>query len=305
MKTATKRNLILFGIVVCILLVSCGNKSPLETIVDEERITEQATVLPDDTMPAEQTMTEATTALEESTDFAEAKMLFQCDVTAMRDLIIPDVSLTAEPLALIPLDSDYKWIGDEYAASVSIREVGHTPVTISAEEARIYVSHWIQEHCRDYPENMIFTEDMEVNPITMGSGNAEDQIVAYSVLKTNCYNGIPVIGDHYNMIVDDGGAVYISLQWSECKETAICTSGSGSAPVNFDTAAQLVRQHLSQPGGYQIPNSEDLRDIQVNDVELVYCFNENNGMYQPNWRFSVDGYCFVLVNCMDGQITEM
>lgn len=305
MKKSNNIRFVMAGLLLCFLLSSCKSESNLETIADMENITEAETILKADTMPVDQTATETSASSEETSGFEEAEMLFQCDVETVRNLIVPDVFLTVEPLALIPQDSGYNWIGDEYAASVSIREVGHEPVTLSAEEAGKYALAWISDHLSDYPEDMILTENLEITPITMEAGNAEGQIVAYNIFQPHCYQGIPILGDHYNMIVDDGGETYISLQWSECKEVAICTSDSSIPPVSFDAAAQLVRQYLSKPGGYQAPNSEELMDIEVKQVELVYCFNESNGMYQPNWRFSIAGYRYVLVNCMDGQITEM
>ena len=300
MKTAIKAKILMIGLLICLLLVSCKSESSIETTGDREHITEQTTILEDETRTAE-----ASASSKETNSSAEAKMVFLCDITAMQDREVPEVSLTVEPLALIPQNSDYQWIGDQYAASAAIGEVGHEPVSLTEEEARAYAADWIRDHCTEYPEDMIRTEDMEVAPITMEDGNTEGQIVAYSVFKAHDYNGVSVLGDHYNMIVDDGGEIYISLQWSECKEVATCTSDPSMDPINFEKAKQLVRQYLSKPGGYQNPNDEQLQDIRIDQVELVYSFNENSGLYQPNWRFRVAGYRYVLVNCMDGRITEM
>lgn len=45
--------------------------------------------------------------------------------------------------------------------------------------------------------------------------------------------------------------------------------------------------------------------IPVETAELVYAFNSEAETYQPCWRFTIEGYAAVLVNCFSGSIYEM
>ena len=75
--------------------------------------------------------------------------------------------------------------------------------------------------------------------------------------------------------------------------------------VSFADATALLSQHLGASVQYQASRSASGDSgITVNDAELVYAYNEDTGTYQPCWRFEVDGYVDLLVNCLNGSIEE-
>ena len=228
---------------------------------------------------------------------------------------IPSVSLMADPYyPSISRSVDQTTFTDGHAVSSISKEIGDTSVSMSEADALSRAQSWFEQECSNLPSDVARTADIDVTPIIMAEvnldgGPEQEHIIAYSVNKGNTYNGIPILGDHCNVILDDDGTVFTSIQWSDYSEIENDISRSAEYSVSFEDAAAAVRNYLNTSGKYlcSIEGAESALNngIPVETVELVYAFNNETETYQPCWRFMIRGYAAILVNCFSGGIYEM
>lgn len=245
---------------------------------------------------------------------------FNTSIDELQETVVPTYSLAADPY--IPTTTDtaqFDLIVETNVRSVSspvsaaIGEIGHEPLSMTPEEAAINAFVWLGDSFCELPVALLTEDNVEVVPIVMAEVNLDggpevEQVVAYSVTKNNEYNGIRILGDHCNIIVDDNGTLFTSMMWADYYEVFESMSGTVSTvqnTVSFADATALLSQHLGASVQYQASRSASSDSgITVNDAELVYAYNEDTGTYQPCWRFEVDGYADLLVNCLNGSIEE-
>lgn len=237
-------------------------------------------------------------------------MNFYDDITYLQKTDIPTTALVANQYTpQRSRSSDITLLTDEYATSAVIAEVGHTPVRLSEEDARSYALEWVESNFAELPSDVMRNDNIEVAPIVMAEVNLDggeeiEYVVAYSVKKNNLYKGIPIVGDHCNVIVDDEGAIFTSVKWSDYSEIENGVERSANESISFDEAAVSVKQYLTESQRYLGSLSEGEQTI-IEHAELVYAFNNDTQNYQPCWKFVVKGYATLLVNCFTGDIVEM
>lgn len=237
------------------------------------------------------------------------------NVDELMNIDIPSSSLIANPYyPSISRSGDQATFTDGHAVSSICKEIGDSPVSMSEVDALSRAQDWFEQEYSNLPSEVVRTANIEVTPIVMAEvnldgGPEQEYIVAYSVNKHNTYNGIPIIGDHCNVIVDDDGTVFTSIQWSDYSEIENDTSRSAEYSISFEDAAAAVSNYLNTSTKYlcSIESSESALNngIPVETAELVYAFNSEAETYQPCWRFTIEGYAAVLVNCFSGSIYEM
>lgn len=227
---------------------------------------------------------------------------------------IPTAELSANKTqATLTRSSGINMIEDTEAASAVIKEVGHTPTTLTESEALRFAQQWFANNFNNVPFSSARSTDITITPIVMAEVNLDggeevENVVAYSVCQNNSYNGIPILGDHINVIMDDEGAIYTSLRWAEYTDVSNETTRTARENISFEDAAKLVHTHLNESARYAHFISDDSAEkgaIVIESAELVYAYNNITNTYQPCWRFVIDGYASILVNCFTSDITEM
>lgn len=237
------------------------------------------------------------------------------NVDELMNVDIPSSSLAAAPYyPSMGRSLDQATFNDGHAISSISKEIGDTPVSMNEADALSRAQAWFDQECSGLPVNLARTANVEVTPIVMAEvnldgGPEQEYVIAYSVNKHNTYNGIPIVGDHCNVILDDEGTVFSSVQWSDYTEVENDTSRSAEYSMSFEDAAAAVSDYLATSEKYLCSmdsiDSALSNGIPVENVELVYALNNDSGTYQPCWRFMVKGYAAVLVNCFSGNINEM
>lgn len=241
-------------------------------------------------------------------------LVFPFDTQYLIETDIPVAELSAtETKAVLTRSSTLKLIEDENATSTVIKEVGHTPTSLSESDALQCAQKWFIDNFRNSPFSSTRSSNITITPIVMAEVNLDggeevESIIAYSVCQNNSFNGIPILGDHLNVIVDDEGAIYASVRWAEYSDVTTEALRTVRKNIAFTDAAKLVHTFLNNSERYQIFISDDssAKDtIAIESAELVYAYNSDTSTYQPCWRFVVDGYSSILVNCFTGNIMEM
>lgn len=78
------------------------------------------------------------------------------------------------------------------------------------------------------------------------------------------------------------------------------------SPIDLEHRSVLAQCMAKLPTRYrEIILLKYSYGIPVETAELVYAFNSEAETYQPCWRFTIEGYAAVLVNCFSGSIYEM
>lgn len=232
------------------------------------------------------------------------------DITYLQNTDIPTSDLVAKEYSPnCNRSAEINLLTDGEAVSAVMGEIGHSPVAMTAQDAISYALNWMGENFISLPAEVTRNDNVEVAPIVMAEvnldgGDEEESVVAYSVKKSNSYNGIPIVGDHCNVIVDDNGASFTSLKWADYSEFENSIVRNVNDSITFEQAAQMVSQYLNDSEIYQ--NSISGNELTtIEKTELVYALNNDSQTYQPCWRFQVKGYSSLLVNCFSGDIVEM
>jgi hypothetical protein len=238
---------------------------------------------------------------------------FTCDISALNNLSIPDNELIAEStIPVLRHSSGVKMITDENASSAVIKEVGHTPTSLTEDEALILAQKWISSNYGNITLSSSRNAGIEITPIVMAEVNLDggeetEYVVAYSICQMNSFNGIPILGDHCNIMLDDEGAIFTSIKWAEYTEVDNENHRNTNMSISFSDAAEMLHSHLTSSERYAnyIAGGSTRDTIEIQSAELVYAYNSDTNTYQPCWRFTVEGYAFILVNCFTGNIVEM
>lgn len=140
---------------------------------------------------------------------------------------------------------------------------------------------------------------MVVAPIVSSDActDEEETTVAYSVQFKNTYNGVPIQGDGYNVIIDEKGVKYSSVTWHEYEEEKIETE-----PINVSEAANVVYDELEKEKGSVKSFANKANNIK--NVSVAFSYNEKTGYYEPVYQFALKNDTIKEVNCIDGTLTE-
>jgi hypothetical protein len=108
-------------------------------------------------------------------------------------------------------------------------------------------------------------------------------------------------------MLDDEGAIFTSIKWAEYTEVDNENHRNTNMSISFSDAAEMLHSHLTSSERYAnyIAGGSTRDTIEIQSAELVYAYNSDTNTYQPCWRFTVEGYAFILVNCFTGNIVEM
>lgn len=153
-----------------------------------------------------------------------------------------------------------------------------------------------------YKEGKIILKrsNMSVAPILAEDilSDGEEETIAYSIQFQNDYEGIPIEGEGYQVIIDNEGIKYTSNKWNQYEKEEIKTE-----VLDVEDAVEILEKEIKKERkSYGIMAMNQEKGIKKLSVSFVY--NGESGYYEPAYHFEFVDNSIKDVSCVDGTLLE-
>ena len=206
--------------------------------------------------------------------------------TLIQELDIPDYSLKAKETTISVVSTVKTTVLklDSYLTTQN-GEIGDEEVKLSEDEALSQAKEWIE-----YTFDGVSLDDFEgaeltILPIVMAEidldGNVENEKevnVAYDISFKSSFDGTPIFGDQYCVIVDDSGIVSSAISHRNYEK------------IENDTKEELKKEEINEKF-----SAQDIDLETVEDLSVAFMDDDGDGVYDP----------VISVKTADGKTTSL
>lgn len=143
--------------------------------------------------------------------------------------------------------------------------------------------------------------DMTVVPILVSDActDEEEQTIAYSVNLSNNYEGIPIEGEGYNVIIDNQGVKYTATEWNEYQKEEVETEMLG-----VSEAVEILKEELEEDTKVHTMNinNNTQKKNSIKNLSISFVYNEASGYYEPSYHFELADDSVKDISCVDGTV---
>lgn len=218
--------------------------------------------------------------------------------------MIPNYRLKAKPIKIVAKkDCQDVVFNDETKIITDGGEIKTDKVDISRKKLYQISTDYFNTNLK--PQNGKITlnrSNMTVAPLLVSDActDEEEQTIAYSVNFTNQYQGIPIEGEGYNVIVDSQGVKYTVSKWNQYQEEEIDTE-----MIGIDDAVEILQEEMKEnTDGHtmKVKNNIQKQKNNIKELSVSFVYNEDSGYYEPAYHFELADNSVKEISCVDGTI---
>ena len=190
--------------------------------------------------------------------------------------------------------------------STTAGEIGDSSINYDKNTLFKTVKKYYDENYLDNSNTVSLDEsNMIIAPITVSDAAIADDketTIAYSINIRNTYNGIPILGDGYNAIVDEEGIKYTYTSWNKLEKEKIPEKA-----LSYDEAVTKLENNEKIESNKAIKTlkstNESIKD-EIDNTKVVFILNKSTGYYEPAYQFNLNNDESYNVNCYNGRVIE-
>lgn len=251
---------------------------------------------------------ETESILEPEVYLSDSGLIFKTDVDGLSEQVIPNYEINKVDRAYAGNEEiGGKIYESSTRTNISYREFGNEAVNLDEKQAVKITREWIEKAFQEFDMSLLDNQVPIVMNMrqTMLTDEPEETIIGYNIKYCNQYDGIKILYEGISVMLDDSGIISGNIEWNDYEKIEPTEDNEAVQKVNFEKSQVLVADAIKKANEEFGLDADSEDAITVNNVELVFAQEEENGAYRPVWFYEmVDGRTYY-VNCIDGQVSYM
>ena len=224
------------------------------------------------------------------------------------DIAIPNYTIKATDIDVrVKEDMDVTVLSDNGGTTTLNGEVKDQGVEMTADEAENKSVEWLNEAFEGVNTTDFDNGNLEIREIVAAEvdldGNSQNEIeetVAYDVTYNYTFDGIPVKGDFYSAIVDDTGVVSSLVNHNEYE----MIPSQRTAQLSLKDALKVLENEVKGSEVLRTAVQDESVEAEIpeaSNVDVAFCDNDNDGIYEPSYVFGLTDGSSYQVNSLTGE----